>query len=148
MSPLRLHDHLAELETEIVSLESEFVEAQRTASDLVGDELACQLAEADAMVARTRLDLRYKQYFEISRELRRRRCAVHGDALTPTCPDCSNVIPLERGLDLSARLLDEAKEIGVTAHQALRIARWMVELSEDDRAVLVRTAARVARRTG
>lgn len=144
MSPLRLHDHLAELETEIVSLEAEFVEAQRTAGDLVGDERACQIAEAEAMVAKARLDLRYKQYFEISREMRRRRCVVHGDALTPACPDCSNVIPLEHGLELSARLLDEAKAIGVSAHHALHIARWIVELNDNDRAVLVRTAARVA----
>lgn len=58
----------------------------------------------------------------------------------------AEVIPIERSLEMSASLIDEAKAIGCNLEQAAKIVRWTSMLSDSDREMVARTAERLARR--
>jgi hypothetical protein len=84
------------LETEIDTLETAMIEAQRRAGDLVGDELAFALADAEAACARLRLDSYYRIYFRTARAARSTQCRVHGEAILVSCPECAERNPYVR----------------------------------------------------
>lgn len=158
MSPLHTADEIDALEVEIDKLETAQVTARRTADELIDDDLAFALAEAESMMIRLRLEHRYRQYFKLAKTARAGKCPIHpDDALIVACPDCcrawdfkpvGEVVPLDRGLELSSRLADQAKAVGAEPRQAFAIVRWISELTDDERAMLVRTAKRVQKRTG
>lgn len=137
MSPLRPHDDLDELEREILRLGDDLVAAQRKAGDLLGDEFACQLAEAEGLMAKIRIDHKLRLYFRLSREARRARCSVHGDAAYALCPECreafllrrpDNVVPLSTSLQQSNDVTALANELGVEPAKALKIARAALKM--------------------
>lgn len=117
---MKSHDKdLDTLEGEIVELETTLVEAQRRAGDLVGDELAYAMADAEACCARLRLDQFYRIYFRVAREARSSKCSVHGDAILVSCPECEERNPLARKgayaeylQRVATREAEEARESG------------------------------------
>lgn len=84
------------LGAEIVALETTLLDAQRRAGDLVGDELASALADAEACCARLQLDQFYRIYFRMAREARSTQCHIHGEAIRVACPECAERNPETR----------------------------------------------------
>lgn len=134
------------LEAEIDELESKLVTARRAAGDLLGDEIACDLAEAEAMTLRLKLDQHYRRYFRITKDA---KCPLHSpESLIVTCPDCCRAwqykppandssLTLEAVLDLSAKLVEEAKRIGTAPVQAFSLVRWVSQLTNGERDALL-----------
>jgi hypothetical protein len=81
------------LEADIDRLDAEHVDAEQRAGDVASGETACELAGAEAMIARVRRELYKERYFKAARAARRSECRVHGEAILVSCAECAERNP-------------------------------------------------------
>lgn len=86
--PLRYHDRLDALASDIRRLRREIIEREREAGELLDGEIQAGLASDRVVATRLLLEAAKGLYFDENEARRGLECPIHGEGIVVSCPDC------------------------------------------------------------